>query len=99
MEDVTQLWISGLEILFAEFTGVKTFAPTLYVTGEGAEIPDIIESLDMTPWTKSIAFKAPPTVTTITSRDFTNLHDVTGQLNAIGWTRAVALGTMYSDII
>lgn len=98
LEEVTELWISGLEILFAEFTGVKTFAPTLYITGEGSEIPDIVESLNMTPWTRSIAFKAPPVVSPVSARDFTNIHDLTGNIGGMGWTLPISLGAIFEEV-
>jgi len=57
---VLTFWHAGVEELFKNFSGVKTFAPDFYLVGGGSDLPDVKEQLFEEPWTKSIPFKSSP---------------------------------------
>ncbi len=57
---VLTFWHAGIEELFKNFSGVKTFAPDFYLVGGGSDLPDVKEQLFEEPWTKSIPFKSSP---------------------------------------
>jgi len=57
---VLTYWHAGIEELFKNFSGVKTFAPDFYLVGGGSDLPDVKEQLFEEPWTKSIPFKSSP---------------------------------------
>jgi len=98
ISDTVELWLSGLEVVFEEFTGVKTFAPTIYLTGEGAKIPDVAQALKENPWTRSIAFKAPPEVTVISFKDFGHIYDLTGKISDLEYMMPAALSDVYLEM-
>ena len=92
------MWLEGLKIVFTEFTGVKTFPSKVYLVGDAAELPDIQEILDKEPWTKSIAFKAPPTYTKLTLRDLQGVTDSTGTLGSLEYVMNAALSKIYLEM-
>lgn len=85
LNEALQTWLSGVELLFAEFTGVKTFASEIYVFGEGSMLPDVIEMLNREPWTKTIAFKSPPEIKQLNINDIKGAHDSTGMISTQEW--------------
>lgn len=60
INSVLTFWHAGIEELFKNFSGVKTFAPDFYLVGGGSDLPDVKEQLFEEPWTKSIPFKSSP---------------------------------------
>ena len=96
--EIIDMWLEGLKIVFTEFTGVKTFPSKVYLVGDAAELPDIQEILDKEPWTKSIAFKAPPTYTKLTLRDLQGVTDSTGTLGSLEYVMNAALSKIYLEM-
>jgi len=60
INSILNYWHAGIEELFKNFSGVKTFAPDFYLVGGGSDLPDVKEQLFEEPWTKSIPFKSSP---------------------------------------
>lgn len=96
--EVLNIWIEGLEILFADFTGVKTFAPNFYVTGVGTILPDIFECLKERPWSKSIPFKETPIIKKLEFTDFSIINDTTGKIKSLGWLPVSSICTAYLEM-
>ena len=96
--EIIDTWMEGLKIVFAEFTGVKTFPSKVYLVGDAAELPDIQETLDKEPWTKTIAFKAPPTYTKLTLRDLQGVADSTGTLGSLEYIMNASLSKIYLEM-
>lgn len=88
--ELLELWLDGIQLLFEEFEGVKTFSSKVYITGEDIDFPGLLDILSKEPWTKSIAFKAPPEYIKVTCEDFTMLSDTTGK--CVGGEFAPLLG-------
>ena len=88
--ELLELWLDGIQLLFEEFEGVKTFSSKVYLTGEDIDFPGLIDILSKEPWTKSIAFKSPPEFSQITCSDFNTVTDTTGK--CIGGEFAPLLG-------
>lgn len=99
LSDITDVWVSGLELLFSDFDGVKTFPTDIYLTGGGSKLPLINEALQNKPWTKSIPFKEPPTFSKVSTNEFKFAHDVTGSTDDEEYTAAVALGSIYLEML
>ena len=57
LQEVLDMWLTGLELLFSEFSGVKTFPSKIFIVGAGSEIPDLWNVITTEPWTKSIPFQ------------------------------------------
>lgn len=77
--DLLELWLDGIQILFEDFEGVKTFSSRIYLTGEDVEMPGLLDMLTKEPWTKSIPFKSPPEFSKVLCEDFINIKDTTGK--------------------
>lgn len=98
VQEVIEIWIEGLQIMFAEFSGVKTFAHKVYLTGIGTDLPDLITAVSNEPWTKSIPFKTVPEFKKLTFMDFANISDATGKTNSDEWLSTVLLGIIYKEM-
>lgn len=98
MEDVTAVWINGMEILFNEYSGVRTFPSKIYLTGQGTDLPEIWNILTTTPWTKSIPFKDPPIYKKLSFMDIPKISDSTGKISSAEWLNLSALATVYREM-
>lgn len=98
LKEVVDVWISGLELLFEEFTGVKTFASQIFVTGIGADIPEIFEAVRAEPWTKSIPFQTTPSYEKVNLGFLTGLTDATGIVNSSEWLPTASTSIIHSEI-
>lgn len=97
LEDVLEIWLSGLEIVFMEFTGVKTFASDIFVVGGASKLPDIYEYVSEEPWAKGVPFKAPPEFSKITLQDLKKISDNTGSLDPTEDVLPASLGHIYLE--
>lgn len=89
-----EIWLAGLELLFAEYSGVKTFAPKIFLTGEGLEVSDLWEALNDQEWTKSIPFKSPPELERLTFMDLNTVTDSTGHAAGSEWLPSACLSVI-----
>lgn len=96
--EATTLWLSGLEVLFTNFEGIKTFSPVLYVTGGGSKLPLINDFLENKPWTKSIPFKELPNFVTLTADDISHVLDTTGEADKEEYIVPLALSVIYLEV-
>lgn len=97
LTEISSLWLSGVELLFGEFTGVKTFASKIFLTGEGSAIPDLLYVLRKEPWTKSIPFKSPPDVARISKNDLNFISDPGGKLDSLNHISLAVLTVIYLE--
>ncbi len=97
-ENVLEIWLSGVELLFTEFTGVKTFSPTIFLVGGGATLPDISDVLTTQPWTKSIPFKSPPEFVKLSLDDLANIKDITGKAESLEDVVPASLALVYLEV-
>jgi hypothetical protein len=97
LEDVLTIWLSGVNLLFAEFSGIKTFASRIYLTGEGFEVPDIYEMLVTEPWTKSIPFREPPEFSKISLSELPLISDLSGKASSLEWTMPASLSILFLE--
>jgi cell division ATPase FtsA len=98
LEDAISLWIDGIEILFQEFSGVKTFASTIVLTGPGSKLPDLIQTLSTEPWTKAIPFKAPPEFIKMSTDNLSNISDATGRAGSSEWLLTASLSNIFLQL-
>jgi cell division ATPase FtsA len=96
LKSTLDIWLSGMELLFAEYSGVKTFAPKIYFTGEGVDVPDLWNALhqDGMGWTRSIPFKSPPEMKKLTFMDINNVSDATGKITSLEWVPTISLAAI-----
>jgi cell division ATPase FtsA len=98
LNEVAGIWLDGIEILFSEFNGVKTFPTDVYITGGGSKLPLITEALDTNPWTKAIPFREPPEYKKISTKVFGFIHDVTGDSDQGEFVIPTALSVIYLEM-
>jgi cell division ATPase FtsA len=98
LEDSLDIWLEGLELLFGEFSGVKTFSSKIFITGEGADLPDLLTLAKEEPWTKGIPFKSPPDFRRINLMDLDKISDSTGRVSASGWIPTACLSIIYEEM-
>jgi cell division ATPase FtsA len=99
LREVLGIWLSGVELLFSEFSGVKTFAPTVYAVGGGFDLPDIYEVLSTEPWTRSIPFKEPPEFKKFKVEDIVGVRDLTGKANSLEWVLPASLSQVFFEVL
>lgn len=85
------VWISGLELLFSEYSGVKTFAPKIYFTGEGTQLNELWTAITNETWIKSIPFKAHPEFKKFGFGDISYITDATGTVEGAEWMGTASL--------
>lgn len=93
-----EIWLNGMQLLFQEFTGVKTFATKIFITGEGTAIPDLWTMLTTSHWTKTIPFKAEPEFNRLGFMDVKNITDSTGQVSSAEWLPTAVLGQIHLEL-
>lgn len=96
--DGLKVWLSGLELVFEEFEGIKTYPSNVYVSGEGIEIPELNEMLLREGWTKSIPFKAPPHIEKFDYNKLLTYQDLTGRKKGNEWINCIALASIYEEM-
>lgn len=98
LQEVLDVWLSGVALTFGEFTGVKTFSPNIYLTGGSMQLPDIMELIRKEPWTHSIPFKNPPEFTQLTMADITKVQDSTSRAQNSEFILPAALSIVYLEM-
>jgi cell division ATPase FtsA len=98
LQDSLEIWLEGIELLFSEFTGVKTFSSRIFLTGEGADIPDLLTMVKEEPWTKGIPFKSPPEFRKVNFMDLENISDSTGRITTSAWIPTASLSIIYREL-
>lgn len=98
MDNLLDTWLHGVELLFQEFEGVKTFAPSIYMVGGGAELPDIYEVTSKEPWTRTIPFKSPPEFSKLSIEDLPLVTDKTGKAHGLEDIVPASLSLVYLEL-
>lgn len=98
IDDILNVWLSGIELLFHQFIGVKTFPHKVYLTGGGSALPDIYEAISKEPWTKSIPFKSPPEFSKVTIEDLALIEDRMREVHSVEDIIPTSLSIVYLEI-
>lgn len=99
LSDIANTWVEGLEIVFGEFEGVKTFAHNIYLTGGASRLPILVDTLETKPWTKAIPFKRPPEFNRMDNRNLEFIKDMTGILEHSEFIVPAALSLVYLELL
>jgi cell division ATPase FtsA len=99
LEEVLEIWVDGLKILFEDFPGVKTFAPTVYFSGCGSDIEDVFQALETEQWSKTIPFKNTPEFKRFSFLDSSEIVNITDQNIGNDWTYMASASFIYKEII
>lgn len=98
LEESIQLWLDGLEVLFNNFEGIKTFSSDIYITGGGSKLPALIEALETKPWHRSIPFKDTPNFVKLNANNIPFVLDTTGEANKEEFVIPIALSKIFLEI-
>jgi cell division ATPase FtsA len=98
LSEPIRIWVSGLRLLFEDFSGVKTFAPKICLVGCGSQIPDILEALKNEEWTKTVPFKARPEFIKISLLDVQKVVDSTDKIKTDDWLYMCTAPIIYKEI-
>ena len=95
---VLEIWVSGVELLFSDFDGVKTFPSKIYLVGGGSSLPDLPQIIEKEPWTRNIPFKEPPTFAKVAFSDLSAIVDMTGKVNALDDIMPASLAEVFLEM-
>jgi cell division ATPase FtsA len=98
INEVIEIWIDGLKLLLEDFPGVKTFAPTVYLSGCGMDIKDIYQSIEEESWTNTIPFKDEPKFEKISFTDTGGIINSTDKNLSTDWVFVASTSWIYKKI-
>jgi len=99
LQEILEIWIDGLRLLFEDFPGVKTFAPKIFLSGCGTDIPDISDAIKNEPWAKTIPFKAEPEFSKISFEDMEKISNSTDEELSSEWFYTAAASKIYKEVL
>ncbi len=99
LNEALEIWVDGLELLFDDFPGVKTFAPKVFLSGCGMEIRDISQAVKEKPWTKSIPFKEEPEFTGLSFTDTGSIINSTDKDLSTDWVYLASTSLIFREIM
>lgn len=97
VKEAIKIWVMGVEILFGEFTGVKTFPSKIFLLGAGAEIPEVVKALMTDSWAKNIPFRETREVSLMEIEGLP-VTDATGAVKSKDWFSNAVLSIIYKEI-
>ena len=97
IKEAIKIWVMGIEILFGEFTGVKTFPSKIFLLGAGAEIPEVVKALMTDSWAKNIPFRETREVSLMEIEGLP-VTDATGVVKSKDWFSNAVLSIIYKEI-
>ena len=98
LSETIKIWVSGLKLLFEDFSGVKTFPQKICLVGLGSQIPDVLEAMKKEEWTKTVPFKVPPEFSKISLSDIQKVVDSTDSIKTDDWLYICAASIIYKEI-
>jgi cell division ATPase FtsA len=99
INDVIEIWVDGLKILFEDFPGVKTFAPTVFLSGCGMDIKDVYQSIEEESWTSTIPVKDEPIFSKISFTDTEGIINSTEKNLSSDWVYVASTSWIYKKIV
>lgn len=93
------VWSQALDMVFSDFSGIKTFSSRILLIGPGFDIPDLFELTSSEPWFKSIPFKSPPDFEKgLASDKLVQISDLTGKSSSLAWSLPLSLANIYFEL-
>ncbi|MBW6441723.1 hypothetical protein K0B04_02325 [Patescibacteria group bacterium] len=99
LDEVLEIWVDGLKILFEEFPGVKTFAPRIFLSGCGMDIKDVYQNIEKQSWTSTIPFIDVPDFTRISFTDTEEIINTTEKNLSTDWVYLASTSLIYKEIM
>jgi cell division protein FtsA len=79
--DVTT-WLDGVQLILEELAGGGQLPYSVYLCGGASGLPDILERLQVFPWTERLPCARPPVIKIIQPSDVAAMRDCTGGLTS-----------------
>jgi cell division ATPase FtsA len=99
INEVLEIWIDGLKILFDDFPGVKTFASTVYLSGYGIDIKNIQQAIEEESWSSTIPFKDEPKFSKISLTHTDKIINATDKNLSAEWVFVASTSWIYKKIL
>ena len=74
------VWLGGVELMISDLAEGELLPGRVYLSGGGAELPQIVAALDGDEWWHRLPFARKPQVRPLSPTDVVGLHDASGQL-------------------
>jgi len=97
VREAVKIWVAGVEILFGEFSGVKTFPSKIFIQGAGAEIPEVTQALMTDSWAKNIPFRNAREVSLMETEGLP-VYDSTGTIKDKSWFNNIVLSIIFKEM-
>lgn len=80
LQNDIELWLEGIVLALSEFKDIPELPNRILLSGGGAQLPEIKESLNNRKWFKKLPFSGKPYATFLKLTDFKNLIDETKKI-------------------
>ncbi len=94
----SQVWLSGVELALSEFSNIDLLPSRILLCGGGSVLPEILEVLSNTSWTRGLPFARKPKVNFIKPKDVKNIIDKTKLLTSQQDITPMALANLALDM-
>ncbi len=98
IKDSLDLWLSGLEVLFLDFNGIKTFPSKIVITGGGSSLRGLDGFLAYDSWLKNIQFKETPIFEKASLNSLIRVSDLTGKATTGDDIMPASLSEVYLEM-
>ncbi|MEK7673567.1 MAG: cell division FtsA domain-containing protein [Patescibacteria group bacterium] len=77
MKSDCEVWLSGVILTLESFTNIDMLPSKIFLSGGGAHLPEIKETLEGMEWVKSLPFSRKPQISFLNPKMISNLSDET----------------------
>jgi cell division protein FtsA len=74
------VWLRGVELMIADLAEGELLPGRVYLCGGGAQLPQLVDSLNGDGWWRRLPFSRQPRVRALAPSDVAGVHDASGQL-------------------
>lgn len=99
MRPVLDLWVSGLELAFGDFEGIKAFPAKFILTGGGASLKEFSDIVADYPWGKMIPLSGYLDLEVLSSLNFAGIADASGKFSGSGDIIPASLGAVGMELL
>lgn len=99
LENITDVWQSGVELALEEFTGLEQLPHHIFLCGGGASLNVLFEELEKQDWYRELPFARKPTVRYINPSNVNGIVDTTDKINDHTFITAMGLLRVGVDTI
>ena len=99
MRLVLDLWVSGLELAFGDFEGIKAFPAKFILTGGSASLKKFGDIAADYPWGKTIPLSGYLDLEVLSKPNFAGIADASGKFSGSSDIMPVSLGAVGMELL